>query len=63
MDERDERLIRAVRRAGYHLVKAVFEVLTAVSVLLEELNAARTDAAGSDRTDGDGAGARHIPVE
>ena len=63
MDERDERLLRAARRAGYHLVKAVLEVLSAVSVLLEELSAFRTDAAPEDRPDAEGPGARHIPVE
>ena len=35
----EERVARAARRAGYHLLKAVWEVLTAVAVIMEELSA------------------------
>jgi len=33
----DERLARAARRGGYHLLRALAEVLSAVSAMLEEL--------------------------
>ncbi|MBT8202218.1 MAG: hypothetical protein HKN74_13335 [Acidimicrobiia bacterium] len=36
-EEEEERIKRAAQRAGYHLVKAVSEVLAAVSAALEEL--------------------------
>ena len=35
--EEEERIRRAAQRAGYHLVKAIAEVLAAVSAALEEL--------------------------
>ena len=35
--EEEERIRRAAHRAGYHLVKAVSEVLAAISAALEEL--------------------------
>lgn len=53
--EEEERIKRAAQRAGYHLVKAVSEVLAAVSAALEEL---RGD---SDEDGGDSA--VHIEVE
>lgn len=53
--EEEERIKRAAQRAGYHLVKAVSEVLAAVSAALEEL---RGD---SDEDEGDRA--VHIVVE
>ena len=36
-EEEEERIKRAAQRAGYHLVKAVSEVLAAISAALEEL--------------------------
>jgi hypothetical protein len=36
-EEEEERVKRAAQRAAYHLVKAMSEVLTAVSAALEEL--------------------------
>ena len=36
-EEEEERIKRAAQRAGYHLVKAMSEVLAAVSAALEEL--------------------------
>lgn len=36
-DPDEERIRRAARRAGYHLLKAVGEVLAAISAALEEL--------------------------
>jgi hypothetical protein len=36
-EEEEERIKRAAQRAGYHLLKAVSEVLAAVSAALEEL--------------------------
>lgn len=36
-DEEEERIKRAAHRAGYHLVKAMSEVLAAISAALEEL--------------------------
>lgn len=54
-DEEEERIKRAAQRAGYHLVKAVSEVLAAISAALEELR-------GSDDGDDDG-GIVHIDVE
>ena len=54
-EEEEERVKRAAQRAGYHLVKAVSEVLAAVSAVLEELR-------GSDGDDPD-ARVVHIDVE
>jgi hypothetical protein len=54
-EEEEERVKRAAQRAGYHLVKAVSEVLAAVSAVLEELR-------GSDGDDPD-ARVVHIEVE
>jgi uncharacterized membrane protein len=42
-EEEEERVKRAAQRAGYHLVKAVSEVLAAVSAVLEELRAPEGD--------------------
>lgn len=39
----EERVARAARRAGYHLLKAVWEVLTAVAVIMEELSSGSDD--------------------
>ena len=39
----EERVARAARRAGYHLLKAVWEVLTAVAVIMEELSGGAED--------------------
>jgi hypothetical protein len=36
-EEQEERIKRAARRAGYHLLKALDEVLAAISAALEEL--------------------------
>jgi hypothetical protein len=36
-EEEEERIKRAAQRAGYHLVKAMSEVLAAISAALEEL--------------------------
>lgn len=36
-EEEEERIKRAAQRAGYHLLKAISEVLAAVSAALEEL--------------------------
>lgn len=36
-EEEEERIKRAAQRAGYHLVKALSEVLAAVGAALEEL--------------------------
>lgn len=41
--EEEERIRRAAQRAGYHLVKAVSEVLAAVSAALEELRPRESD--------------------
>ena len=54
-EEEEERVKRAAQRAGYHLVKAVSEVLAAVSAVLEELR-------GADEDDPD-ARVVHIEVE
>ncbi len=40
-EEEEERIKRAAQRAGYHLVKAVTEVLAAISAALEELRGPR----------------------
>lgn len=53
-EEEEERVKRAAQRAGYHLVKAMSEVLAAVSAALEELR-------GPDDEDADGI--VHIDVE
>lgn len=44
-EEEEERIKRAAQRAGYHLVKAVTEVLAAISAALEELRGPRGDSA------------------
>ena len=54
-EEEEERIKRAAQRAGYHLVKAVSEVLAAVGAVLEELR-------GPDDDDGASPGI-HIDVE
>ena len=36
-EDEEERIKRAAQRAGYHLLKALAEVLAAVSAALEEL--------------------------
>ena len=36
-EDEEERIKRAAQRAGYHLLKAISEVLAAVSAALEEL--------------------------
>lgn len=43
MNESEERLARAARRGGYHLLRALSEVLEAVSAMLEELGAKDKD--------------------
>ena len=53
-EEEEERVKRAAQRAGYHLVKAMSEVLAAVSAALEELR-------GPD--DEQSEGVVHIDVE
>ncbi len=53
-EEEEERIKRAAQRAGYHLVKALAEVLAAVGAALEELR-------GGDGQDEDPA--VHIEVE
>ena len=42
-EEEEERIKRAAQRAGYHLVKAVSEVLAAISAALEELRGPEGD--------------------
>jgi hypothetical protein len=54
-DEEEERVKRAAQRAGYHLVKAMAEVLAAISAALEELR-------GPDGDDPEH-GVVHIDVE
>ena len=54
-EEEEERIKRAAQRAGYHLVKAVTEVLAAVSAVLEELRGPDDDTSDSK--------AVHIDVE
>ena len=54
-EEEEERIKRAARRAGYHLVKAMSEVLAAISAALEELR-------GPD-DDGGKTRAVHIDIE
>jgi hypothetical protein len=54
-DEEEERVKRAAQRAGYHLVKAMSEVLAAISAALEELR-------GPDDDDSE-PGVVHIDVE
>jgi hypothetical protein len=54
-EEEEERVRRAAQRAGYHLVKAMSEVLAAVSAALEELR-------GPDDDDSD-PGVVHIDIE
>lgn len=53
-EEEEERIKRAAQRAGYHLVKAVSEVLAAVGAVLEELR-------GPD--DEDASPMQHIDIE
>jgi hypothetical protein len=43
-EEEEERIKRAAQRAGYHLLKAVSEVLAAVSAALEELRGPDDDS-------------------
>jgi hypothetical protein len=54
-DEEEERIKRAAQRAGYHLIKAMSEVLAALSAALEELR-------GPDDDDSE-PGVVHIDIE
>ncbi len=54
-EEEEERVKRAAQRAGYHLVKAMSEVLAAVSAALEELRGPDDEQSES--------GVVHIDVE
>ncbi len=54
-EEEEERIKRAAQRAGYHLVKAMSEVLAAISAALEELRGPTDDDSDS--------GIVHIDIE